>query len=525
MKRRRLSCPPSLHFPFLLFASASLSIAQAQLRWDPNGSDPTDPSDGAGDWNGANVWFSSGENPHGSWVAGSLAIFGNGGNAGIVNLRGGNYSVSGLQFDAVNLGSTTTNDSIISYRFTSGTITLPENGVIDIRNGSTGSQADDRLRFDNILAGRNITISNTNSTTGTGFVRLGGANTWTGNLTLDSSSGGQFIEVLNASSLSTLDRVIATTGVTLALNVSNATFSGPTLEIRGSGSSSRGALRIDATSTVQNNIVLGATTTIGTGNSVNTIATLSGNISGNFQINQTTSSSQTSFGAITYSGENTFGALLVSRGNAQIGSGGVGTSGNGLVTVNGISSVLSGTGHIKNGLTVTTGIVKPGDRTTGSGVTTWGAALGELRVTGALTFNPGTRASMAEFQIGNPSAASDKISVAGNLVLNGMTDINVAFASGYAATLGDRWDLITYTGTLNAGTFDLGTNHRNGADANQGNLILPDISSTPYLWEVDLANGALTATIVVPEPSAALLFGASTTLLALRRRRKSSCGE
>lgn len=525
MKPRFRPSPSSLHLPCLLFASVSLSVAQAQLRWDPNGSDLPDPSDGLGDWNGANVWFNPGDSSHGAWVAGSLAIFGNGGDAGIVNLRAGNYSVSGLQFEAVNLGAASTNDTIISYRFTNGTLTLPDNGIIDIRNGSTASQTDDRLRFDNILAGSNISISNTNSTTGTAFVRLGGANTWTENLTLDSSSGGQFIEILSASSLSTLDRVIGTAGVTLALNASNATFSGPTLEIRGTGSGSRGALRIDATSTVQNNIVLAASTTIGTGNSLNTVATLSGNISGNFQINQNTATSQTNFGAITYSGENTFGALLVSRGNAQIGSGGVGTSGNGLVTVNGASSVLSGTGHIKNGLTVTTGIVKPGDRTTGTGVATWGASLGELRVTGPLTFNPAAKATMAEFQIGNPLAAYDKISVTGNLILNGVTDINVIFASGYTATLGDTWNLMTYTGTLTTNGFDTGTNLRDGAAANQGNLILPDISTTPYLWDVALANGALTATIVVPEPSAALLFGVSTTLLALRRRRKSSCGE
>lgn len=517
LRHRRLSLPSQC----LLFASVSLSIAHAQLLWDPNGVTTPDPSDGIGNWNGTDVWYNSTANTHAGWVAGSQAVFGAGGNAGIVNLQGGNYSVSGLQFNAVSLGSTSSNDTIVAYRLNNGTLTLVDNGIIDIRTGSSSSQTDDRIRFENVLAGNNISISSTSMGSGTSFVRLDGANTWTGNLSLTGSAGGQFIEVMKVAAISNLAKITGSAGTTLALAVTNGNFSGPEISIQGTGSSSRGALRIDASSSVANRITLAADAQIGTG-SVNVIASLTGNISGNFRLDQNAGGT-TAVGTIIYAGSNTVRELLVTKGNAQIGFSSFGIT-TGTVTVNGATAFVTGTGTINGALNVTTGMVKPGDRGATTGAAGAGENIGTLNVIGDTTFNPTDRAVMAEFQMG--SIFSDKLSINGALTLNGQTDIVSLFTLGYVPKAGDSWNLITYGGLLTENGFDVGTNLRTGADtdANEGNLNLPDISSSGLLWNVTLGGGSLTAELV-PEPSAALLFGSAATILSLRRRRKSGNGQ
>ena len=498
----------------LLAASLSLTSANAQLTWDPNGAAIPDPSDGAGNWTNATAWY-DGAGGHGAWVAGSQAVFGAGGDAGIVNLQGTTQSVSGLQFNGANLGSTSTNDTLIAYRFTNGTISIANGGTIDIRTGASSAQTDDRVRFDTALSGNNISISSTSLGSATAFVRLGGSNSWTGNLTLAGSAGGQFIEVLTPSAISNLNKITAGNGTTLALASSGGTFSGPQIEIQGTGSSGRAALRIDANSTIENQISLAANARIGTNNS-NVTAVITGSITGAFQLDQNAGGT-TAVGTIIYYGTNNFSELQVTKGNAQIGAGTAGST-TADVTVNGASAILSGTGTITGAVNVTTGVLRPGDRGSESGIAGAGTGIGTLAVVGDTTFNPTIRAVTAEFQLG--SIFSDQLSITGNLNLNGESDMSNLFTLGYSPTEGDTWDIITFTGLLTDGGFDIGTNLRTGADsdANEGNLDLPDVSADGLVWEVSLGNGALTATLV-PEPSAVVLLSSAGVLLGFRRRR------
>ncbi|RYD29006.1 MAG: PEP-CTERM sorting domain-containing protein [Verrucomicrobiaceae bacterium] len=349
------------------------------------------------------------------------------------------------------------------------------------------------------------------------FYQLGGANQWTGNYTIDATNGGnsQFVEIKTPSAISTLTNITVESGNTLAMAASG-TFTGPAIAISGTGASSRGALRIDATSTLNNSVTLSSSARIATIND-GIVATLAGNITGASQLDQNSSGA---VGTLIYSGTSTFNELLVSKGNAQIGAASAGSI-TGNVTASGAAAMVTGTGTVIGNLNVTTGMVKPGDHS-GTGIAGAGMGVGTLNVNGSASLSLIAPGTAAQFQMG--LAASDRLAITGNLALNGNSTIVGLFTAGYTPTAGGTWDLITYGGNLTPDTFDLGTNLRTGADAagNEGNLNLPDVSANGLLWNVALANGALTATLVVPEPSAALLFGGSCAFLALRRRKRAT---
>jgi len=223
---------------------------------------------------------------------------------------------------------------------------------------------------------------------------------------------------------------------------------------------------------------------------------------------------------------NTYTSLTVTKGNAQIGEGGVGTVGSSTLNLNGDTAVVSGTGTSK-GFLISNGTFRPGDN--------GGADRGVFNVNGNLNFTGlnglGVNAprTAVELSLGAPSGISDRINVTGNLRLHANGNIVVAFDGGYSPLLNDSWTLFDYDGTLTlegdsvAGTqFSLGTNMRSGAnDGSEGNLDLPDISASGYAWNISstASNGALVIRIVVPEPATATLAGAAA-LLFLRRRRR-----
>lgn len=486
---------------FLLAASLVMAgPASAQLTWDANGS-TVNAQDGSGTWLDAGRWHDGIDGSNSvDWVSGSDAIFGVGGTAGTVSLVGG-VSAGNLTFNALAVSGAATPIALSAYAFESGTLTLATGSTIQLNNNSSATtNASTRLRFLStaVIAGNNIKINSTGSNGG--LINLAGANSWTGDLTLSGTGGGLFAEFTNINALTTLDKIIVGSGASLILNytpvVSAPNLNKP-IEITGNGSGSRGSIRFDK------NITLDGTVELKAASRVNVLTgftgTFNGVVSGNFTL--TMDSNVTTYGGLVFTKNNTFGALMVSKGNAQIGVAGVGTSGNGRVTVNGATSVVSGTGQIKAGLTVTNGSVRPGDLL--------GVSTGTLSVAGGVIFDPASSMTVGQFTLDSPSAVSDRLNITtGGLSLNANSNFSVALASGYTPTLGHSWHIIDWEGTLNNTGFNPATN-----------VILQDISSSGYTWDVALNAQSLVATIVIPEPGHAILaaFG-MMSLFGVRKR-------
>lgn len=513
----------------ILAAFIGSSTSFAQLIWDRNGATSPNPSDGAGKWLDAELWWNGSANVTWNNVtnSGTIATLGSGGTAGAIDLEG-NVNAGGLLL---------TNVVSSTYSFTNGALNLAENALIDLRDGS--SSTSNRLSFGatSVIGGNNITITSNNGVNQQllGLVTLQStANTWTGTLTLSgntgkpadnstdpptpAAAGGLFVDATHIGSLSSLGKIKINSNATLVINYTGTDILNVPIEITGSGAGSRGALRFDRSQTLGGNIVLTGATTITAINS--SVGTLNGNISGNFGLTLS-NNTQPNTGTIVFKGNNTFTTLTVARGNAQIGEGGVGTSGTGTVALNNSAAIVSGTGLIKAAFNVTNGVVRPGDN--------GGAGLGQLNVGGNLTFNvsEANARTIAEFTLAAPTGThgvgSDRLNVTGNLTLSGNGNFAVIFdTSTYTPQIGDSWSLIGYGGTLNQGTFSIGTNLRTGADsdANEGNLNLPNLSPYGYLWDVSLGSGSLTATIVVPETSHTLLGALGFLgILGIRRRK------
>lgn len=321
-----------------LFAIGTGSVSAQSLTWDPNGNTAPNPSDGAGNWLDANVWWDGAANVGWNNVtnASTTAIFGNTavatgtGQAGAITLTGG-VSAGGLQIGSVDLST----DLLTGYSFSGGTLTLANNGRIELFAGSTDSNPiAQRLRFmaTSVLAGSNITIANNvTGNTGFGLVTLSGSNTWTGTLGLTGNSGGLFIEATTINALSSLGAINVNANASLVLNYASGILNVP-ITMGGSGAGQRGALRFDQSRTVSSNITLSAATRIATNGSTVT-GTLSGNISGSSGLVMDHTGT-TAIGGIVFTGNNTYTTLSVVKGNAQIGVAGVGTSGTGNVTGN-----------------------------------------------------------------------------------------------------------------------------------------------------------------------------------------------
>lgn len=509
----------------LLITLVGASQGFAQLTWDSTGSATVDPVvtpvDGVGNWLDAGKWW-DGTN-HVTWDnlanATTTAIFGSGGTSGDINLGTG-VSAGGLRFNSLATGK--------GYQFlTGGTLTLNPNAVIDIYGGSSGSGPDNRIRFQNILAGSNVTITNANDTTShASYLLLSGANTWTGKLTLTgytgTNSGGLFVNVRNEASLSSLTEIEIKPSTTLSMEASGAVIpSTTTLRLSGDGLGGRGAIRADQSFTINSNIILAGATRLGTNATSSVVVTINGNITGSNQNLRLDNDSDAMAGRYVFKGiANNYGTLTVVKGNAQIGEGGVGTTGNGTLNLSGTTAVVSGTGTTR-GFLVNNGTIRPGDN--------GGVDRGVLNVNGNMNFTglSGLTAprTVVEFGLAAPTAVSDKINVTGNLRLHANGNIVVAF-EGYSPLLGDSWTLFDYDGTLtmegSTTVFSLGTNMRSGAnDGSEGNLDLPDISNTGYVWSINApaTNGQLTIMVVVPEPATATMAGAAALLLLRRRRR------
>jgi hypothetical protein len=484
-----------------LLGGAMASAQVTELIWDANAATEPNPSDGGATWMTGSRWWNGSTNVawNNTTHANTVAVLGSGGASGTVNFAGG-VSAGGLRFQAVADGK--------GYQLGGGTLTLADGAFIDLRTGSSGNVAGDRLRFTStsIIAGSNITISNNvDGGTFANYVTMNGANTWTGTLNLRGNGTGLFMDVVSPNSLATLTTVDIRENATLA--PTTGTYSGPTLQIAGTGLSGRGAIRFDnGVVNLNSNVVLTADARIST----NTAGTgvFNGVVSGDFTL--TVNSDTDSVNRIVLKNNNTFTRLSISRGNVQIGEGGVGTSGAGLTTLN--AGAISGTGQIKGGFQVFGGSINPGDN--------GGQDIGTLNVTGNLNLlSIATEQTVMNFTLG-AGGASDRINVTNNVLLRATGNLSVLFESGYTPTVGDSWTLLDWGGALNLGDFSLGENLRTGADAdgNEGDLLLDDLSPYGYQWNIGTDTGALVVSIV-PEPSVALLSVLAAAGFASRRRR------
>lgn len=188
------------------------------------------------------------------------------------------------------------------------------------------------------------------------------------------------------------------------------------------------------------------------------------------------------------------------------------------------STVLSGGGSITGSLQVGgTAQLRPGPTSDTAAVAAAGNGAGTLAISGALTFTPASSTTVARFQIFS-STSADKITVGGNLVLNASSNMAVTFDGNYTPAWKDSWELIDWTGVLTEGGFSTGTNLRTGADGPaEGNLNLPDLSATGWVWEISQFSGSGSLVItVVPEPSRLVFLALGAAFLLQRRLRRGT---
>ncbi len=278
-------------------------------------------------------------------------------------------------------------------------------------------------------------------------------------------------------------------------------INGGTVEMFGAITDGGGTSALDlngGTLDMNNNAIGSAAQTI------DTLTLASGTLQNVAEINNGGAITKTTSGVLILTGNNTFtGAVAVSAGTLQVGSGNTGQSGTGPMTVNGTGAVLAGTGTVQSSVTVTNGMVNPGDSA--------GASVGSLTINGSLTFNPATSSTVAAFTPSNGNT-SDHIQINGALTLNSNSNLNFSF-NGYSPIGGEVWDLMDWTGALTLNGFNTATN-----------LQLPTLTAPGLSWQVstltDGAVGGELAISIVPEPSRAVLLMLGFGLVMLRRRRR-----
>lgn len=163
-------------------------------------------------------------------------------------------------------------------------------------------------------------------------------------------------------------------------------------------------------------------------------------------------------------------------------------------------------------MTVNAGGTLSGEGTTPALIFGTGATLspgnghGTMVTTGSVSFSSGSTLSydLKGTDLTPGGGVNDLLSGVINLTLDGVLNVAEATPGSFlSANLGDKWTLISYSGTLTDNTLSLGS--------------LPALSGG-NMFEIDTTEAGKVNLVVVPETSSAVLLGLGG-LIAFRRRR------
>lgn len=439
------NCAGSRFFPrlcqlgVLLGLIGVLESGHGQSRtfvWDPVGGVGSTGSDGSGVWSsnasdGTRAgWYSVENASQTTWtetiVPGyqtlgldTVAVFGSGGNAGTITLgaAGGGYDgvvyVGGLTFNAVPRPMPTVPGN--AYRFAgAGRLQFRDGAVIQV-DGEAAASTGGFMVFNTNITAHDLTIRKTGGTIG--YLELGttGVKDLTGTLTVDSANGQLFLRSSAAANLNGLELIVVGANSTMAINGTAGTYSSD-FRLAGTGSSSRGVLRMDSNAVLNGTVTLTADAAIATENATR-MATLAGSVveSGGSRALTIRQNASNAGGTVVLAGDNRFtGGLRIQGGTVRLGHVGALNSGrpntvifedsayaktlelNGFSTVVGGLSSAAGAGvglnTVQNASAVdATLTVRSAVDTTFSGVIQDGGAAGNLSLVkegaGRLTLN------------------------------------------------------------------------------------------------------------------------------------------
>jgi autotransporter-associated beta strand protein len=249
--------------------------------------------------------------------------------------------------------------------------------------------------------------------------------------------------------------------------------------------------------------------------------TLSGRVSGSGGAGLT----KLGAGDLVMAGHNDYtGPTLISGGSLQVGSGGVGRTGTGNVSLN--EGALRGSGTLQG-----TAFTAAAGTTVHAGDTTAAADIGTLLfapVSGAGTFDFKAGSSVIlGIAPGQPDNADTlSFSGTGTNVLNFQAGLTVVGPASWTPTAPETFQLLDWSGLAGQPAFEArfqsgsygGLLAGNGDD-NLG-FNLPDVSGSGFHWDISgfSLNGSI-ALVAVPEPSRGTMIMAALAFLRLRRRR------
>ena len=428
----------------------------------------------------------------------SLTLSGTNSYTGTTTVSAGTLSISGsgnISAAAVTLAGGT-------LESTGSSVTLANDITLGTGNGTVSVGSGKALTLSGVISG-----ANTLTKTGSGSLTLSGNSGYSGNTTV---SAGTLVAGHNNALGTTAGSTTVSSGATLAIADGISLAEG--LTIAGAGVSNAGALQVTAGSaTLSGTVAMGANTIVGVSG---TGLTLSGTVSGGFDLTKSGSGSLTLSGTNSYTGTTTVG------GGTLVVTGTLNGSGAGAVTV-GNGATLAGTGTVNGGLTIQSGAtLAPGVSGTNSGVGTLtvnggltiasggtlsvdlasSSSYDQVAVTGAVDVGSATL-SVAGAYVPTKSASGDSFAIVSNDASDAVTGTFNGLASGATITLNSGSITIGYAAGTGSNDIVL-TGPVNQAPALGGTATGPvndNATATPFsavtVTDADDSTGTFTVTI------------------------------
>lgn len=297
----------------------SSTAMSATWYWD---TDPvtTGAQQTSGTWtNGAATWWDTTATVpwNNDASPGNIAHFGTSGGAGIsaADELSRTVTVSGTVNAAGLIFNTST--SGYGYILREGNIVLADASTIDVLGLNSSNNTERRHQIFSSIAGANINITRSSNTgPNLAMLQLRGSNTWSGTLSLSSSSSGLFVEAYNGSALNSLSSVSIGTNSLMVLASTDAFTTN--FSVTGTGPDNRGSIRFDASGSISGTVTLTGDSAIGAIAS-GTTGTISGSIGESGGARVLSVNVGNNGGAITLSGANTHtGGTILNAGTLNI---------------------------------------------------------------------------------------------------------------------------------------------------------------------------------------------------------------